>query len=74
MGLAQVQVLTRRDELLQVGVIRWKTHIKLFVDAASDHSQEDLVDPATQHVDGYKSDEDLELLHVGPQDERISTE
>jgi 1,2-phenylacetyl-CoA epoxidase PaaB subunit len=60
------QVLTRRDELLQVRVIRRQAHIELLVDAASDHSQEDLMDPATQHVYGHKSNQNLELLHVRP--------
>jgi hypothetical protein len=31
------------------------------------------VDPATQHVYRYKSDQNLELLHIGPHDEWIST-
>lgn len=69
-----VEVLTRRNELLQVRVVRWQAHVELLVDPASDHCQEDLVDPATEHVYRYKSDQNLELLHVGPHDEGVTTE
>jgi hypothetical protein len=30
------------------------------------------VDPATEHVDRHESDQDLELLHIGPHDEGIT--
>lgn len=31
------------------------------------------MDPATEHVYRNKSDQDLELLHIGPHDEGITT-
>ena len=71
---SMLMVLTGRNELFQVRVIRWQTHIELVVDPASNDCQEDLVDPATQHVYRHKSDQDLELLHIGPHDEGIATE
>ena len=67
------RVLTRRNELLQVRVVRWETHVELLIDPASNHCQENLMDPATEHVNRHKSDQNLELLHVGPHDEWIST-
>jgi hypothetical protein len=30
-------LLTRRDELLQICIVRWQTHIELLVDPTSDH-------------------------------------
>ena len=67
-----METLTRRNELLQVRVVRWETHIELLVDPASNHRQENLVDPATQHVYRHKSDQNLELLHVGPHYEGVT--
>lgn len=69
-----VKMLTWRNELLQIRIVRWETHIELLVDPVSNHCQENLVDPATQHVYGHKSDQNLELLHVGPHDERVAAE
>jgi hypothetical protein len=68
------EVLTWRNELLQVRIVRRQTNIELLVDPASDYCQEDLVGPATEHVYRHESDQDLELLHIGPHDEGIATE
>lgn len=41
-----LQVLTRRDKLFQVGVVRRQSDIELFVHTASDDSQKDLMHPS----------------------------